>query len=134
MAAAGPRRSANEWAALVHATAPAGFAGPWPRLSIWQGQADRTVAPANAMLLARQWCALHGIPEASALQRVQSGVQHRIWVPSGGRGLKPAVELWFLPRLPHAYPVDELRTEPVRFVEPAHVDAIAGIARFFGLD
>jgi poly(hydroxyalkanoate) depolymerase family esterase len=140
MAAAGPQRNADEWAAQVHAAAPASFAGPWPRLSIWQGQADRTVAPGNALLLARQWCALHGIIEASALQRVQNGVQHRIWVPPGGRGAKPAVELWSLPRLAHAYPVahaypiDVPRIEPVRFVEQAPVDATAGIARFFGLD
>ncbi|MFL5280992.1 MAG: alpha/beta hydrolase family esterase [Rhodopila sp.] len=134
MATAGPQRSADQWAAQVRAVAPTGFAGPWPRLSIWQGQADRTVASGNAMLLARQWCALHGIVEASALQHVQSGVQHRIWVLPGGRGSRPAVEMWSLPRLAHAYPIDMPRTEPIRFVEPAAVDATAGIARFFGLD
>src|SRR4051812_47988350 len=101
MATAGPLRSPDQWAAQVHAAAPPGFAGPWPRLSIWQGQADRTVAPANALLLARQWCALHGIAEASALQQVQSGVQHRIWVPPGGRGSRPPVDMWSLPRLAH---------------------------------
>ena len=40
MASAGPDQTPEEWAAQVRAAAPAGFAGPWPRLSIWQGQAD----------------------------------------------------------------------------------------------
>nr|WP_245268781.1 PHB depolymerase family esterase [Mesorhizobium sp. WSM2561] len=29
--------------------------GPWPRLSIWQGSADHTVAPSNAEAIAAQW-------------------------------------------------------------------------------
>jgi hypothetical protein len=41
---------------------------------------------------------------------------------------QPQVELWSLPHLPHAYPVGR------RVVEPAQVDATAGIARFLGLD
>ncbi|WP_239992366.1 extracellular catalytic domain type 1 short-chain-length polyhydroxyalkanoate depolymerase [Rhodopila globiformis] len=134
MAAAGPQRSPGHLATQVRAAAPAGFAGPWPRLSIWQGLADRTVAPTNATLLARQWCALHELAEASALQQVQNGVQHRTWTHPGGRAVRPPVEMWSLPRLAHAYPVDVPRAEPVRFVAQAAVDATAGIARFFGLD
>lgn len=61
MAAAGPDQPPEVWAAQVRAAAPAGFAGPWPRLSIWQGQADTIVAPENATLLATQWRALHGL-------------------------------------------------------------------------
>ena len=48
--------------------------------------------------------------------------------------MRPPVEMWSLPRLAHAYPVDLPRAEPVRFVAQAAVDATAGIARFFGLD
>src|SRR5271166_627867 len=50
MRTCGPDQSPEEWAGRVRAAAPEGFAGPWPRLSIWQGQADTTVAPGNGNL------------------------------------------------------------------------------------
>ena len=38
-------------------------AGPWPRISVWQGSADHTVAPTNADALVAQWLDVHGLPE-----------------------------------------------------------------------
>jgi poly(hydroxyalkanoate) depolymerase family esterase len=153
MASAGPNQSPEAWAAQVRAAAPAGFAGPWPRLSIWQGQADMTVAPENATLLATQWCALHGLNPAPSAVRVHDGVQHRQWADRR----QPLVELWSLPHLTHAWPVGESPASqrpvgerpalerpagerltgergvaPGRFVAQAPVDATAEIAEFFG--
>ena len=130
MASAGPNQTPGQWAAQVSGVAPAGFTGPWPRLSVWQGAADRTVAPENAGLLATQWRALHGLAPTAMVEQVRNGVQHRMW-PDGAH---PMVELWSLPHLPHAYPVGSRVVAPGRFVEQAPVDATAGIARFFGLD
>ena len=130
MASAGPDQSAEAWANLVRAAAPAGFTGPWPRLSIWQGQADKTVAPENGNLLATQWRALHGLAASEMVQHVQNGVLHRVW-PDDKKRL---VELWTLPTLPHAYPAGTRAVTPGTFVEPAPVDATANIARFFALD
>ena len=123
-------QSPDAWAHQVIAAAPVGFLGPWPRLSIWQGQADTTVAPANATLLATQWRAVHGLAAPAMAERVRHGVHHRVW-PDASRRL---VELCPLPHLPHAYPVGDRLVAPGRYVEPAHIDATAGIARFFGLD
>jgi poly(3-hydroxybutyrate) depolymerase len=130
MASAGPDQSPEAWAKQAMAVAPAGFTGPWPRLSIWQGQADTTVAPANGALLATQWRALHGLTNEGMAEQVHDDVQHQTW-PDGSRTL---VELWSVPDLPHAYPVGTREVTPGRFVEPALVDATAGIARFFELD
>jgi poly(hydroxyalkanoate) depolymerase family esterase len=130
MASAGPDRTPEEWAEHIHAAAPPGFAGPWPRLSVWQGQADTTVAPENATLLVTQWRALHGLTTPAVAEQVRNGVQHRMW-PDGTQRL---VELWSLPHLPHAYPAGTRVIAPGRFVEQAPVDATAGISRFFGLD
>jgi poly(hydroxyalkanoate) depolymerase family esterase len=130
MASAGPAQSPEAWADLARAAAPVGFAGPWPRLSIWQGQADTTVAPENATLLAMQWRALHGLDAAAMAEQVRNGVTHRTW-PDGKTRL---VELWSLPLLAHAYPAGTRVVALAPFVEPAPVDASAGIARFFGLD
>jgi poly(hydroxyalkanoate) depolymerase family esterase len=130
MASAGPDQSPDTWASQVRTAAPAGFTGPWPRLSIWQGQADTTVAPGNANLLATQWCALHGLSDQAMVEQERNGVRHRIW-PDAKRRL---VELWSIAELPHAYPSGNRRVAQGRFVEPAPVDATAAIADFFGLD
>ena len=130
MASGGPEQSPEAWADHVRAVAPRGFTGPWPRLSVWQGQADTTVAPANGNLLAMQWRALHGLAAPAMAEQVRNGVQHRMW-PDGTRRL---VEQWSLPLLPHAYPAGTRVVAPGGFVEQAPVDATAGIARFFGLD
>ena len=110
--------------------APDGFAGPWPRLSVWQGQADTTVAPDNGTLLATQWRALHGLAAAAVTEQVSNGVRHQMWP----NGRQCQVELWSMPHLAHAYPVGDRVAAPGHFVEQAPVDATAGIARFFGLD
>jgi poly(hydroxyalkanoate) depolymerase family esterase len=123
-------RSREEWAARARAAAPDGFEGPWPRLSIWQGQADTTVAPGNGDLLATQWCALHDLAGPPLVKQVGNGIECRIW-PSRGQ---PLVEHWSLPNLAHAYPVGEGVVVRGRFVEQAPVDATSAIAWFFSLD
>ena len=60
MAHAAPALSAEALAARVRDAGPVHYAGAWPRISLWQGGADQTVAPGNVGALARQWTALHG--------------------------------------------------------------------------
>ena len=130
MAAACPDQSPEASAASARANAPAGFTGPWPRLSVWQGEADTTVAPENATLLATQWCTLQGLTMEESDEQLRHGVRHRMWPGDTDR----RVELWSLPHLPHGYPVGTRVVTPGHFVEQAPVDATAEIARFFGLD
>ncbi len=130
MASAGPKQTSEAWAAQARAAAPIGFNGPWPRLSIWQGQADSTVAPDNATLLTTQWRALHGLDAPAMVEQVRSGVIHRVW-PDGRKRL---VELWSLPLLTHAYPAGSRVVAPGRYIEQAPIDATVALSRFFGLD
>jgi poly(hydroxyalkanoate) depolymerase family esterase len=130
MASAGPERSPKEWAALAAAAGPADFAGPWPRLSVWEGLEDRIVAPENGNLLTTQWCALHGLTAPAAAEQVASGVQRRRWPDTA----QPLVEHWSLAHFPHAYPAGSRPRAPARFIEAAAVDATEAIGRFFGLD
>ncbi len=55
----GQRLASDEelWA-LLRAASP--HDGPWPRITIWQGTADHTVAPSNAEDIAAQWRSVHG--------------------------------------------------------------------------
>ncbi len=130
MASAGSDQTPEDWATQVRGAAPDGFTGPWPRLSVWQGQADTTVAPENGPMLAAQWRALQGLESPLVAEQMLNGVRHQMW-PDASRRL---VELWSLPHLPHGYPVGDRVIAPGRFVEQAPVDATASIGRFLGLD
>ena len=105
MAEAGPARSPAAWAELVRRAAPGGFSGPWPRLSIWHGEDDRVVDPANARLLAEQWSALHGLAPAATETAEFPRARRDRW----NRDQRPAVELWRLSGLSHAWPMDAVR-------------------------
>lgn len=121
MASGAPDAAPAEWVARAHRVAPPDHAGPWPRLSIWRGDADNVVAPDNAERLAEQWRALHGLPEAPTRQtRLRQG-----W--------GDAVELWTLPGLGHAWAIGAGKGRPSQFAVQAPVDAVAEIARFWGI-
>ncbi len=121
-------RSPAEWAALARAAAPARFAGPWPRISIWQGEADRTVDPSNAASLVAQWTALHGLAgPPSRRERIGAGIERQIW----GEAAAAPVECWSLAGMAHGFPIAGARE--ANWVLPAGIDATAAIARFWGI-
>jgi feruloyl esterase len=129
MAQAGPGgRSPDAWADQVRASAPAGYDGPWPRLSIWHGGMDTVVDPANARLLAEQWCALHGLAEAPSTTTQHGPSLHETW----GDTAKPQVELWTIPAMLHGYPVAAAAV-PSSAMMPVGISATHRIARFWGL-
>ncbi len=96
----------------------------WPRLSVWHGEADRTVDPANANALVAQWTGLLGLPEApDAEQRPAPQVRRLVW--------GDAVEQWSLAGFGHAFPAAGGEADP--FVLPAGIAAAEAMARFWGL-
>ena len=97
----GKTKTAADWAALVKAADP-GFAGPWPRMSIWQGSADTTVAPANRMELVKQWAGVHGVDAASPVTDTVDGQSHAVYKDSAGKVL---VETYEVGGMTHAVPV-----------------------------
>jgi poly(hydroxyalkanoate) depolymerase family esterase len=105
MAEAGPTRSPAGWAEQVRQAAPIGYAGPWPRVSIWAGEDDRVVDPANARLLASQWSSVHGLETTKPVTAEFSNMPRVRW----GQTEPPAVELWLLHGVPHAWPADATR-------------------------
>jgi poly(hydroxyalkanoate) depolymerase family esterase len=101
MADPGPARTPAAWAEQVRRAAPGGYAGPWPRLSIWHGDADRVVDPGNSRILADQWSALHGL-DSSTISAGPLGERRETW----GQEQHPAVELWTLPAVSHVWPTN----------------------------
>jgi len=106
----------------------------WPRVSIWQGERDRTVDPANAEALAAQWSELHGYGPAPATDQAASGIRRRTW---GRPNRLPAVDLWTLAHVGHGFPVDPRRPASGRagaWVVDAGLCAAQHIAAFWDLD
>lgn len=117
-------------AAAVRARANPRSGRPWPRLSVWQGEQDRVVDPANARLLALQWAALHGCAEIPGEDAAPvPGLRRRVW---RARGL-PVVELWTLPGMAHGYPVDPGCGRANPWMLEHGISATRHIAAFWGL-
>lgn len=124
----------DQQALAAHARAAGGHAGRWPRLAIWQGQADRTVAPANAHAIAVQWLALQGLSDLPPDVEELGPVRRSVWPDRWG---KPVVELDLVEGLGHGAPIaasgPHALGRPGAFLLEAGVSSTAEIARFFGL-
>jgi poly(hydroxyalkanoate) depolymerase family esterase len=79
-----------------------GHPGPWPTVSIWQGSADYTVAPANATELVEQWTDVHGISQDPTGTDTVAGYPHATYA-AGGRTL---VETYTITGMGHGQPLD----------------------------
>ena len=87
-------------AAAVERASP--HRGPWPKISVWHGDADRTVSVANADAIVDQWRTLHGGNDLPDREEDLGGVRHRIWRGWDGR---EAVEEYRIPGLGHGAPL-----------------------------
>lgn len=120
MAGHGGELSATDWMARARALAPIGYAGPWPRVSIWSGDADTVVAPRNSTHLAQQWTELLALRPTATRAASQPGVTHQSW---GRAGEPPMVESWVIAGMGHIYPT----------ANDGGLSAAREIARFWGL-
>uniref|UniRef100_Q07V39 Esterase, PHB depolymerase family n=1 Tax=Rhodopseudomonas palustris (strain BisA53) TaxID=316055 RepID=Q07V39_RHOP5 len=109
--------------------------GPWPKLSVWHGSADRTVHPANADQLVRQWLDLHGLPAAPMSQSVVDGHPRQVWWNEDG---EPVVESYTIADMAHGTPLgigenDERFGAQGAFLLEVGISSSYHIAKFFGL-
>ena len=85
-----------------------GHDGKWPTLSVWHGDADRTVSPANGEALLRQWQALHGLgPTPTEVEGID-GHRRRVWRDKSGREV---VEAYVVAGMGHGTPLDTIGVE-----------------------
>lgn len=70
--------TAKQWGDKVRAARP-GYSGPWPRVSIWQGVDDGTVAPVNATWTMEQWTNVNGLTQTPQTSNTVSGQPHRVY-------------------------------------------------------
>jgi feruloyl esterase len=96
----GRSRPAKEWGDLVRAASP--HRGPWPRVSVWHGTADATVAPLNAQEIVKQWTDVHGVAHARPDTDEVSGYPRRVWRSRSGEAL---VEEYTITGMAHGTPL-----------------------------
>lgn len=99
----GADRTPAAWAQAVRDAHP-GFAGPWPRVAVWHGDNDPTVAPRNADELRDQWTAVHGIGQTPSRTSTlgPNNTRRSEYVSAGGQ---TAVEVNKVPGIGHGTPV-----------------------------
>ncbi|NVN85605.1 MAG: PHB depolymerase family esterase [Rhodopseudomonas sp.] len=128
-----PPRSARELGDLVRKASP--HRGPWPKLSVWHGSADRTVHPSNADEIVKQWLDLHQLPETPMALGKVDGYPRQIWWNADG---ETVVESYTITRMPHGTPLgvaanDERYGVEGAFLIEAGISSSYHIANFFGL-
>jgi poly(hydroxyalkanoate) depolymerase family esterase len=128
-----PARSRRAWGDLVRAASD--HAGPWPRVSVWHGDADHTVGGANAEAVLEQWGDVHGLPAAPSFEDRVKGYPRRVWRGPGGEAM---LESYTLTGLGHGTPIDstpgdEACGAPSAFVLQAGISSSYRIAEFWGL-
>ncbi|MGW4625299.1 extracellular catalytic domain type 1 short-chain-length polyhydroxyalkanoate depolymerase [Streptomyces rubiginosohelvolus] len=134
----GVDRTPAAWAQAVRDAHP-GFAGPLPRVAIWHGDNDATVAPRNADELRDQWTAVHGLgqtPDRTSTIGPNSTRRSEYLAADGGASV---VEVNRVPGIGHGTPVDPgSGAEQCGATGTQHfIDSICSgywITRFFGLD
>ncbi|MCQ4208350.1 extracellular catalytic domain type 1 short-chain-length polyhydroxyalkanoate depolymerase [Streptomyces longispororuber] len=124
-----------QWGDLVRSAAPAGTTS-WPRVAIWQGTADTTVAPANATELRDQWTNAWGIGQTpSRTESLGAGTTLSVYDDTAG---KPAVEVYSIAGMQHGLAVDPgSGAEQCGTAGTYYLDTICSsyhTARFWGLD
>jgi poly(hydroxyalkanoate) depolymerase family esterase len=108
--------------------------GPWPKISVWHGSADRTVDVGNASAILDQWKGVHGVAEGAPANSSINGFSRRAWQDSNGWDV---VEEFIIPGMGHGVPLDpslpEAREVAAAFMLDVGISSTREIARFWGL-
>lgn len=128
-------KTPQEWGDLVRESS-GGHEGAWPRVAIWQGTADTTVAPVNATQLRDQWTNVHGLPqEPTNTESLPGGTTKNTY--ANGEGT-PMVEEYTIEGMEHGLAVQPGEgAEQCGTAGQYYLDTICSTfhtAKFWGLD
>nr|BFD80735.1 PHB depolymerase family esterase [Streptomyces sp. Xyl84] len=127
--------TAKQWGDKVRNSYP-GYTGPWPRVAIWQGSSDTTVAPVNGTELRDQWTDVRGISQTpSATRSLPGNTTETTYNDATG---KPAVALFTVSGMAHGLAVDPgSGADQCGSTGTYYLDTICSsyhTAKFWGLD
>jgi poly(hydroxyalkanoate) depolymerase family esterase len=128
-----PARGAHDLGDLVRKASK--HTGPWPKVSVWHGSADRTVTPANAGEIVKQWLDVHGLPPAPMAAADVDGYPREVWWNADG---ETVVESYTITGMAHGTPLAIAGQEDPygtagKFLLEAGIASSWHIAQFFGL-
>jgi poly(hydroxyalkanoate) depolymerase family esterase len=129
----GTSRPAAEWGDLVRRASR--HKGPWPRVSVWHGDADATVKPMNADEIIKQWSNVHGLDSAPTSSEMVDGYPRQAWRNRAG---EIAIESYTITSMAHGTPLatgngDVHAGAAGAFLLDVGISSSYHIAKFFGL-
>lgn len=129
----GRSRSEREWGDLVRAASP--HQGPWPKVSVWHGDADSSVTPINADEIVKQWIDIHGLKLTPTVEGAIEGYPHRAWHNVEGDTL---VESYTITGMTHGAPLDPGDADhqcgtAAPYFHDVGISSTYHIAKFWGL-
>jgi poly(hydroxyalkanoate) depolymerase family esterase len=106
-------------------------AGPWPKISVWQGASDQTVAPSNAQAVAAQWQHVHGLSATPSFSETAGKLTRQVWCGDTGEAL---IEINIIAGMGHGTPVgaDGLGAAGP-FTLDVGISSTRAIAQFWGI-
>ena len=128
-----PPRSGPELGDLVRNASK--HRAPWPKVSVWHGSADRTVNPANADEIIKQWLDVHRLQQPPMAEGTVDGYPHQVWWNADG---ETVVESYTITAMAHGTPLgkaenDQRYGKEGPFLIEAGISSSHHIANFFGL-
>lgn len=128
-----PSRSPREWGDLVRNASA--HRGPWPRVSVWHGNADKTVIPSNALEILKQCTEVHGLPLSPTMKTRVDGFPREVCTNKKGDEL---IEAYTITNMAHGAPLATGETDgacgvPGPFLLPVGISSSYHIAKFFGI-
>jgi hypothetical protein len=102
---------------------------------VWHGSADRTVNPANANEIVKQWLDVHHLPVTPMSNGIVDGYPHQVWWNADGETI---IESYTITDMAHGTPLgvaenDERYGAEGAFLIEAGISSSYHIASFFGL-
>ena len=119
------------WGDLVRTGFP-GFTGSWPRVSIWNGDADMVVYVKNLTELMKQWTNVHGVDQTADLTTTVGIATRREYKDAAG---VTRVETWTLAGMAHGLALDPTRGcgTAASYMFDVGLCSTSEAAKFFGL-
>jgi poly(hydroxyalkanoate) depolymerase family esterase len=110
------------------------FSGPWPTISVWHGDIDKTVDSSNAGAIIRQWQKILKAEGPPTREEVVDGFPRKVWCDADGREV---IEEYIIGDMGHGTPIsaegDDGLGREGKFMLEVGISSTRHIADFWGL-
>ena len=104
--------------------------GPWPRLAIWHGDADQTVAPQNAQAILAQWKGVQDLHQTQGTRTASGRLTREEWYNPAGQAV---LQVNIVAGMGHGTSISSDLGKPGPFMLDVGISSTREIASFWGL-